>query len=77
MPWLEISKIFHSIHLSEKDVHCHRFLWRDLDAKRDPDIYVIQRVNMGDRPATAIATEALKATAELNKSSYPEAAELI
>ena len=71
----DIKKMFHSIHLSEKDAHCHRFLWRDLDAKRDPDIYVIQRMNMGDRPATAIATEALKATAELNKSLYPEAAE--
>ena len=74
----DIKKMFHSIHLSEKDAQCHRFLWRDLQIlKEPPDTYVIQRVNMGDRPATAIAIEVLKATADLNKEAYPEASEMI
>ena len=73
----DIRKMFHSVHLEEIEAHCHRFLWRDLDASRDPDIYLIDRVNMGDRPASAIATEALRATAEMNKARHPEAAEFI
>ena len=73
----DIRKMFHSIFLEEKEVHCHRFLWRHLDTRKEPETYAITRVNMGDRPASAIATEALKATAELSRNDYPEAAELI
>ena len=73
----DIKKMFHSIYLQDLETHCHRYLWRDMDPNKNPDVYVIQRVNMGDRPASAIATEALKLTAELQKKEYPEAAELI
>ena len=48
-----------------------------MDTAKETDTYVIQRVNMGDRPAAAIATEALRATAEMYRDSYPEAAEFI
>ena len=73
MPWLG-----HSIHLSEKDAQCHRFLWRDLHTLREPpDAFVIQNANMGDRLATAIAIEVLKATADLNRKAYPEGSEMI
>ena len=73
----DIRKMFHSIFLEPKEQHCHRFLWRDLDQERKPDIYVMERVNMGDRPAPAIATEALFMTAELSRDSSPEAARFI
>ena len=73
----DIRKMYHSVRLAEDDMHCHRFLWRSFDSKREPDVYVIQRVNMGDRPAAAIATEALKQTAENCRSSYPKAAEFV
>ena len=67
----------HSVLLSEADVHCHRFLWRDLDSSRKPEVYAIQRVNMGDRPAAAIATEALRQTAEKCKTAHKKAAEFV
>ena len=74
----DIKKMFHSILLSDRDAHCHRFLWRNLETERNPpDTFIIQRVNMGDKPATAIAVEALKATAELSSKKWPEAAEMI
>jgi hypothetical protein len=39
----DIKKMFHSVHLEEPEMHCHRFLWRDLE-QRNPDIYVMTRV---------------------------------
>ena len=73
----DIRKMFHSIFLQESEIHCHRFLWRDMDTNKEPDIYVIQRVNMGDKPASAIAMEALKMTTELQESKFPKTAQLI
>lgn len=73
----DIQKMFHSVYLHPLEQHCHRFLWRDLDQHRDPDVYVMERVNMGDRPAPAIATEALFMTADLHGESLPEAARFI
>ncbi len=57
--------------------HCHRYLWRYLDSNREPDIYVMTRVNMGDRPAGCISTEAVYKTANMFKADCPAAAELL
>ena len=73
----DISKMFHAVKIEELEQHCHRFLWRDMDTQRAPDVYVIQRVTMGDKPAPAIATEALYMTADLYSTSYPRAARFI
>jgi hypothetical protein len=40
----DIRKMFNSVYLKALEQHCHRFLWRDLQQHRPPDIYVIQRV---------------------------------
>ena len=85
LPWREehvafvgdLRKMFNSIHLKLLEQHCHRFLWRDMDTEREPDIYVMERVNMGDSPAPAISTEAVYKTATLFEDESPEAAELL
>jgi hypothetical protein len=64
----DIKKMFNSIHLKPLEQHCHRFLWRNLQSDRDPDVYVMTRVNMGDTPAPAISTEAIYKTADLFKN---------
>ena len=69
--------MFNSVYLKEVEKHCHRFLWRDLDVSRPPDVFVMERVNMGDTPAPAISTEAIYKTAERFKEDSPEAAELL
>ena len=73
----DISKMFHAVKIEEVEQHCHRFSWRDMDTERAPEIYVIQRVSMGDKPAPAIATEALFMTADLYSDSHPRAARFI
>ena len=73
----DLKKMFNSIHLKLLEQHCHRFLWRGIDTEREPDIYVMERVNMGDSPAPAISTETIYKTAILFKNESPEAAELL
>ena len=73
----DIRKMFHSVFLHELEKHCHRFLWRDLKIKEAPDVYCIERVNMGDRCAPAVASEALMMTAELFENKYPRAAQFV
>ena len=44
---------------------------------REPDVYVMERVNMGDSPTPAISTEVVYKTANLFKEDSPIAAELL
>ena len=73
----DIRKMFNSVYLKELEKHCHRFLWRDLEVDRPPDVYVMERVNMGDTPAPAISTEAIYKTADRFEKESPEAAKLL
>jgi hypothetical protein len=72
----DVSKMYHSVFTTPVEQHCHRFLWRDFE-DRQPDIYVIQRVNMGDRPAGAISTEALYKTADMFEGQFPNVSFLL
>ena len=73
----DIRKMFHSVRLKLLEQHCHRFLWRNLEQDKEPETYVITKVNMGDRPASAIATEAMFLTADRFEETFPQAAEFI
>lgn len=73
----DITKMYNTIKLSEKDQHTHRFVWRNLQMDRMPDHYALTSVTFGDRPSGAISTMALQMTAEMFQTEYPEAAELI
>ena len=73
----DIKKMYHTVRTGVIEQHTHRFLWRDMDATREPDTYVIQRVSFGDKPSGTIATIALRKTAEMAKENYPKASELL
>ena len=73
----DIRKMFHSIHLKPLKQHCHRFLQRNLEIDREPDVYVMTRVNMGDTPAPAFSTEAVYKTADMFETESPKAANLL
>lgn len=72
----DIRKMYNSIFVEEIEQHCHRFLWRNMD-DREPDVYVIMRVNMGDKPAGAISAEALYKTASMFRETNPDVAQLL
>lgn len=73
----DIAKMFHSIDIPLLDQMTHRFLWRDLDERREPDTYVMTAVNMGDRPSGTIAIAILRKTAEMSKDEFPRSSETI
>ena len=73
----DIKKMYNSVHLEEVEQHTHRFLWTNLNYGSTPKTYIMLRVNMGDRPAGAIATEALYKTADMFQSDMPRASELL
>ena len=50
----DISKMYNSVRIKLLDQHCHRFLWRNMKSEKQPDTYVITRVNMGDKPSGTI-----------------------
>ena len=73
----DIKKMYHTVRTGVIKQRMHRFLWRDMDTTREPDIYVIQIVSFGDKPSGTIATVALRKTAEMAKKNYPKASELL
>ena len=73
----DIRKMYNSVYIKELEQHVHRFLWRNLETKRQPHIYVITAVNIGDCPSGTIATVALRKTVDANKEVYPMTADII
>ena len=73
----DLARIYHRILIPERDQQVHRFLWRNLETSREPDVYVKTVLTFGDKPAPAMAQTALAKTAEESQSTHPEAAEVI
>ncbi|XP_078789161.1 uncharacterized protein LOC144984490 [Oryzias latipes] len=59
-----IKKMYNSVWLEEREMHLHRFLWRDTFEEEIKE-FAITRVNIGDRPAGCIAQLAMRETANL------------
>ncbi|KAJ8039805.1 hypothetical protein HOLleu_13921 [Holothuria leucospilota] len=73
----DIRKMYHSVGITLLDQHCHRFLWRGMEVERPLKTYCVTSVNFGDKPAATIAICALRKTAEMSKSEFPEAADTL
>lgn len=73
----DISKMYHRVAIPERDMHVHRYLWRDMQTERKPDVYIKQVVTFGDKPAPAMAQLALRMTAEEAEPRCPEAAQVL
>ena len=73
----DISKMFHSIEIPVHDQMTHLFFWRDMQLNKNPETFAMTALNMGDKPASAIAQTALRMTAEEAAEEFPEASEMI
>ncbi len=65
----DVRKMYNSVWLEEREVHLHRFLWRDSEGD-ELEQYAITRVNIGDKPAGCIAQLAMRETANLPQFSH-------
>ena len=73
----DISKMYHRILIPERDQHVYRFLWRNMETNRDPNVYVKTVLTFGDKPAPSMAQITLRKTAEQKIEVHPEAAETL
>ncbi|XP_033975580.1 uncharacterized protein LOC117473794 isoform X2 [Trematomus bernacchii] len=67
----DIRKMYNSVWLEDREMHLHRFLWRDSEDK-ELEEYAITRVNIGDKPAGCIAQLAMRETANLPPFAHLE-----
>lgn len=73
----DLSKMYHRILIPLSDQHVHRYMWRNMETDKPPDVYVKNVLTFGDKPAPAMAQTALRKTAEENKEEYPEASKVL
>ncbi|XP_063960332.1 uncharacterized protein LOC129280086 [Lytechinus pictus] len=73
----DISKMYHRVKVPVIDQHVHRYLWRDLEVERKPDVYIKLVVTFGDKPSPAMAQIALRKTAEVAEKESPKAAQIL
>ena len=73
----DITEMFLQVELQEKDRPYHRFLWRNLDTSREPDVYEFQRLVFGNTASPFCSQHVLHAHAERHRADYPEAAETV
>lgn len=67
----DIKKMYNSVWLEDREVHLHRFLWRDTEDE-ELGVYAITRVNIGDKPAGCIAQLAMRETSNLPQFMHLE-----
>ena len=72
----DLRKMYNSVHLEPLEQHVHRFLWRDCE-DRPPDVYVMTRVSLGDKPSGTIAIVAKNLTAQRFAHIDPDAAKTL
>ena len=73
----DISKMYLQILLPERDTHVHRFLWRNLQTKKQPTEYLLSRVTFGDKPSPDMASYVMLKIAKEIESEYPDAAVIL
>ena len=73
----DISKMYHRVLIPKEDQDVHRFLWRNLETEREPDIYAKTVLTFGDKPAPAMAQISLRKTTEEALKTSPEAAKTL
>jgi hypothetical protein len=73
----DISKMYHRVLIPKEDQDVHRFLWRNLETDKEPDVYAKTVLTFGDKTAPAMAQIALRKTAEEAREINPEAAKTI
>ena len=70
----DVSDMFCHVLVKEEDRKYHRYLWRDMDSLRPPDVYEMNCLVFGDKSSPCEANFAVIRTTEDNQEQWPEAA---
>jgi hypothetical protein len=69
--------MFLQVGLRAEDRPYHRFLWRNIDPSKEPDVYEFQRLLFGNTASPFCAQYVIHAHAQSHKETFPEAAESV
>ena len=73
----DIKEMYLQIKLKPEDRPYHRFLWRDLNTQREPDVFEFDRVVFGVNSSPFQAQFVAQQHAQKNQSAFPLAAESV
>lgn len=73
----DISEMFLQVELQEKDRPYHRFLWRDFNTSREPDVYEFQRLLFGNTASPFCSQYVLQTHAKTHALDFPQAASTV
>ncbi|XP_033116625.1 uncharacterized protein LOC117116658 [Anneissia japonica] len=73
----DISEMYLQIELANEDKQMFRFLWRDLDESKEPEVYEFNRLVFGVNVAPFISQKVAQENAKLLERWYPLAAETV
>ena len=73
----DISQMYHQLVLREEDRPLHRFLWRDLDLSKEPEVYEFLRFVFGGCYCPFCAQYTWQKDAQNHKEEYPLAANAV
>lgn len=73
----DIAEMFHQIKIRREDVHAQRFLWRNGDANKRPDQYVLEVMTFGANCSPASAQFVKNKNASEFKDIFPRAVDSI
>jgi hypothetical protein len=73
----DISEMFLQVGLQDKDRPFHKFLWRDFDSSREPDVYEFRRLLFGNTASPFCAQYVIHAHAQAHTETFPAAAESV
>ncbi|XP_058456403.1 uncharacterized protein LOC131433817 [Malaya genurostris] len=73
----DIREMFHQVLVNETDQHSQRFLWRDGDTDREPEVFQMKVMTFGATCSPSIAQYVKNHNAERFRHQYPRAVEAI
>lgn len=73
----DIEEMFHQVRVRPQDCDVQRFLWRDCDQSRKPDIYVMKVMIFGATCAPSLSQYIKNLNASHYKKQFPRATKLI
>ena len=73
----DFSDMFCHVRLRPEDCKYHRYLWRDMETDRQPDVYEMNCLVFEDKSSPCEANYAVQRTAEDNKERWPSAATIV
>lgn len=56
----DMKEMFHHVRVISSDVHAQRFLWRDGDTKKKPEVYVVEVLTFGGKKYECIRVQERK-----------------